>query len=524
MSDVVEPGGPAETPVDRSASMPSSEEGASIPVSPEPRPSEMDAIDREVAEAMGSMDPQDMAELCGEVASGDPGGSSDSVEPGSKLTGTVVGVSENEVYLEFGPKTQGVVSKSQFGKKEVLDRGRRVDVTVERYDPEADLLIVNREGAPQRATWSNLSVGAIVEGRVTGMNKGGLELDLKGIRAFMPASQADVIPMKDISVFLNETLRCEVIELDRRSRNVLVSRRKILEREAAEVKEKLKAELAEGQVRKGIVGTITEYGAFIDLGGIDGLAHIRDLSWGTIDQVADVLTPGEEVEVKILRIDHERERISLGVKQCQPDPWATVAEKYPEGTALKVRVMRLAGFGAFAELELGVEGLIPISEMSWSRVNTPSDVVSAGDMVDAVVIRFEPQKRRIALSMKRAQKDPWEGVLETFEERSLVQGRVTRLADFGVFVELVPGVEGLIHISELADRRVKSCAEVVQAGQEVEARVLGVDLENRRISLSIKAVTTPVESETGVREEAPPKIAKKRKKPLRGGLASHFDW
>ena len=524
MSDIVEPSGQSDTPAEQPAPPLAPDEGAAPPPSPESRSSETDAIDREVAEAMGSMDAGDLAELCGDLAPDGSETSSDSVEPGTKLTGTVVGMSEDEVYLEFGPKTQGVVRKSQFGKKEVLNRGRRVDVVVESYDPVADLLNVNREGAPQRATWTNLAVGAIVEGRVTGMNKGGLEIDLRGIRAFMPASQADLIPMKDISVLLNETLRCEVIELDRRGRNVLLSRRKILERDAAEAREKLKGELVEGQIRKGVVGTIMEYGAFIDLGGIDGLAHIRDLAWGTIDQVTDILTPGEEVEVKILKIDHERGRISLGVKQCQPDPWAGAEEKYREGTTLKVRIIRLTGFGAFAELETGVEALIPISEMSWSRVNKTSDVVSVGEMVDVAVIRFETQKRRIALSMKQAQKDPWEGVLETFAVRSLVKGRVTRLADFGAFVELVPGVEGLIHISEMADRRVKSCAEVVEAGQEVEARVLGVDQENRRISLSIKAVTAPVVAATEMKADEPPKKAKKRKKPLRGGLASHFDW
>ena len=524
MSDVVEPGGPWEIPEDPSPPMSSSDEGLSIPPSTEPRRPEMDTIDREVAEALGSMDAQDLAELCGETVPSDACAAGETIEPGTKLIGTVVGMSEDEVYLEFGPKSQGMVPKSQFGKKEVITHGRRVDVIVERYDMDADLLVVNREGAPMRATWTNLAVGAIVEGRVTGMNKGGLELDLKGIRAFMPASQADVTPMKDISVFLNTTLRCEVIELDRRDRNVLLSRRKILERDAAEARKKLKAELVEGQTRTGIVGTIMDYGAFIDLGGIDGLAHIRDLSWGTVDKVADVLTPGEEVEVMILRIDHERDRISLGVKQCQPDPWASSTEKYPDGTALKVRIVRLAGFGAFAELETGVDGLIPISEMSWSRVNQPSDLLTVGDIVDVVVIRFEPEKRRIALSMKQAQTDPWAGVLETFSEQSLVQGRVTRLTDFGVFVELVPGVEGLIHISELADRRVKSCAEVVQEGQEVEARVLGVDRENRRISLSIRAVTAPLEAAAEVRTDEPPKKSKKRKKPLRGGLASHFDW
>ena len=333
MSDAVESGGSAEYPETRPEEYvpPPVPDGLPPVPSPDPNPLPPD-LNREVEEAMGAMDPNDLAELCGgtpDVESGEP---AEGIEPGTELTGTVVGVSEDEVFIEFGPKSQGFVPRSQFGKKEVVENGRRVDVVVERYDADASMLILNRKGAVQRATWTNLSVGAIVQGRATGMNKGGLEIDLNGIRAFMPASQVDNIPMKDISVFLNESLRCEVVEVDRRGKNVLVSRRKLMERESAEAKAKLKTELAVGQVRKGIVGTITDYGAFIDLGGIDGLLHIRDLSWGSVEKVTDVLTEGQEIDVQILKIDAERDRISLGAKQCQPDPWVGAEEKYPAGT------------------------------------------------------------------------------------------------------------------------------------------------------------------------------------------------
>jgi small subunit ribosomal protein S1 len=477
----------------------------------------MEEIEREAAEAMAAMDPDDLAEITGGVGIVE----SDSIEPGTELTGTVVGVSGDEVFLEFGVKAQGVVPRSQFGKKEMLCSSRRVDVVVERYDRDSGLLVVSRKGALQRATWQNLSLGMVVEGRITGLNKGGLEVDLKGIRAFMPASQVDVVPgMKDISTLLGKTVRCEVIELDRRGKNVLLSRRKVIETELAKKREELKADLAVGQVRKGVVGNITEFGAFVDLGGIEGLVHIRDLSWGTVEKVSDVLSPGQEIEVSVLKIDLKRDRISLGLKQTQPDPWADVPERYPVGTQLKARILRVASFGAFAELEKGVEGLIPLSEMDWVRVNRPANLVSANDIVDVAVIRVEPEKRRLALSMKQAKPDPWEEVLESFSERDVVKGRVTRVVDFGAFVELSPGVEGLVHISELAEGRVKTCREVVTDGQEVEVRVLGIDKGNRRISLSIKAVTTPAET---VPEEAPKK-PKKRKKPLRGGLASHFEW
>lgn len=522
MSDPVDPQGHPGQPTDQTPETPPPDVSPSPPDTVSVEPLSMDAIDREVVAAMASMDASDLAELSGEELTMDPGQSAESLSPGTELTGTVAGLTDDEVILEFGPKTQGVLSKSQFGKKEVLEVGRRIDVVVEKFDKASDMLIVNRKGAMLRATWTNLSVGAITQGKVTGMNKGGLEIDLNGIRAFMPASQADVAPMKDISVLLGETVRCEVVELDRRNKNVLVSRRKIMAREAAEKRELLKTELEVGQVRKGIVGNITDYGAFVDIGGLDGLLHIRDLSWGAVEKVTDVLEIGQEIEVRVLKIDKDRDRISLGLKQCLPDPWKNVEKTYPVESTHKARVVRLVDFGAFAELEPGVDGLIPISEMGWTRVNRTSDVVTAGDVVDVVVIRVEPTKHRIALSMKQAQEDPWAGVHESYEPDSIVQGRVTRLADFGVFVEVAPGVEALIHISELSDQRVRSCADVAQIGQEIEAKVLGVDQENRRISLSIKALKAPSHDAKEATETT--KKPKKRKKPLRGGLASHYDW
>jgi small subunit ribosomal protein S1 len=481
-----------------------------------------DELDREVAAAMASMAPSDLAELRGEVAA-DRSASS----PGTELVGTVSGVTNDDVFVQFGIKSQGVLPRSQFGKKEVVEVGRRVDVVVERFDADSGLLIVNRKGALQRATWTTLTVGMMVEGKVIGVIKGGLEVDLKGIRAFMPSSHVDAVPMKDISLLLNQTLRCEVLEVDRRRKNVLLSRRKAMEKELAEARAKLKAELAAGQVRPGVVRTITDYGAFVDLGGVDGLLHIRDLSWGTVRKVTDVVSLGQHVEVMILEIDSKRDRISLGLKQSLPDPWGHAAERYPLGTAVKARVVRMADFGAFAEVEPGVDGLIPNSEMTWERGKRPSDSVSVGSVIECVVIRLEVEKRRLALSMKQVQPDPWAGVLDGFTVNGHAKGRITRLVDFGAFVELVPGVEGLIHISELADHRVKSCRDVVQVGQEVDARVLGVDKEQRRISLSIKPLAAPAPAMAAVNVAAtqPPKVVvKKRKKELRGGLSSHFDW
>lgn len=515
----------SDRPVGSAPQKPDNGDGSSRPIDactgPSNNPSMLE-IDHEVEQAMSSMDPADLAELRGEV-----GGSSDSAAPGSELVGTVTGVTDDDVFLQFGVKTQGVVPHAHFGKKEPIEVGRRVDCVVERFDEESGLLIVSRKGAATRATWTNLTRGMLVEGRVTGVIKGGLEIDLKGIRAFMPGSQADIHPMKDVSLLLNQMVKCEVMEVDRRHKNVLLSRRKVMEREQAELREKLKGELEAGQLREGFVRSITDFGAFVDIGGIDGLVHISDMSWGSVGKVTDVLEVGQKVKVMVLKVDTKRDRISLGLKQAMPDPWTGAADKYPVGSSLKARVVRLADFGAFAELESGVEGLIPISEMNWSRTRAASDAVSVGDMVDCVVIRMEPDKRRIAMSMKQAQADPWAGVLESFPAQSIVKGKVTRLADFGAFVEIAPGVEGLVHISELADRRVNSCSEVVQVGQEVEARVLGTDREHRRISLSIKAVQAHAAGEETAHAAtvtAPAKPRKERKKPLRGGLSSHFDW
>ncbi len=450
------------------------------------------------------------------------------IAPGAELNGVVVGVSGDDVFIEFGARSQGVITRTQLGRETPVEIGRQLAVVADKYEHDSGLWICRTRGSVQRANWESLKIGALVEGRVTGLIKGGLEIDLQGLRGFMPGSQCSLGPMKDISVLLNERVRCQVIEIDKRGKNIVVSRRALLEKERAAAREQLKGELAVGQVRRGVVKNITDFGAFVDLGGLEGLVHIRDLSWGMVEKVTDVLTAGQEIDVKVLKIEAKRNRISLGYKQAQPDPWVDIGERYPVGNQVKVRVVRLADFGAFAEIEKGIEGLIPISEMGWSRVVKSSDVVKVGQEVNCVVIRVEPDKRRIALSMKRAQPDPWAGVLESFPAESMVPGKVTRIADFGAFVELVPGVEGLIHISEMSEKRVRTCADVVSVGQEVEARVLGVDRENRRISLTLKArpelavAAAPADDDGKLDHKPMPK--KKRAKPLRGGLSSHFEW
>ncbi|MFQ5489937.1 MAG: S1 RNA-binding domain-containing protein [Phycisphaerae bacterium] len=480
-------------------------------------------LDREVEAAMAQMSPADLADLTGEPpqVQGDD-------SPGTTRAGKIVGIYEDDVFIDLGGKTQAITSRSQFGKEEVLQVGRQVEVIIERYDSDSGCLIVSRDGVLRQARWDSLRDGAIVEGKVTGMNKGGLEVDLNGIRAFMPASQVDAMHIKDISTFIGQKVRCVILEHNRKSRSVLLSRKKVQEQEKANQKEELMADLAVGQVRNGVVGNLTDFGAFVDLGGVDGLVHISDLSYGQVTAVGDVLKPGQPVEVKILKVDKDRGRISLGLKQTQPDPWEAIEQKYPLDSEVTARVLRLERFGAIVELEAGVEALIPLSEMSWGRISRAADVLEGGQMVTARVIRVSQKERRLALSLKQVQADPWGDVLASFPKDSKHSGKVTKCESFGAFVQLVPGVEGLVHISELSNQRVKQCEDVVKPGDDVEVRILGVDADARRISLSIKAAgedvarSSSAEGQASSEHKQQPK--KKRKKPLRGGLSSHYEW
>ncbi|UCG16054.1 MAG: S1 RNA-binding domain-containing protein [Phycisphaerales bacterium] len=474
-------------------------------------------LTREEEEALAEVSMFDLAEAADETRA--PASDAQAV---TKVK--IVQVHKDDVFVDFGGKAEGVIPRSQFKGTEDDEPtvGRVVDVVFDRFDRESNLQIFSREGAARVATWETMKPGLVVEGRVTGMNKGGLEVDLKGIRGFMPASQVDVDRMLDISLLIGQAVRCEVLEVSRRDKNVLLSRRKIQEAELAAAREALLKELAEGQLRRGVVRNVTEYGAFVDLGGVDGLLHVSDMSWSQVDKPSDIVSIGQSVDVTVLKMkkaEDGRLRISLGLKQSTPDPWERVESEYPVGTQLKARIARLAAFGAFAEVEEGVEALVPISEMSWGRIHRPKDVVSVGDIVDVVVIRLEREKRRMALSMKQASPDPWEGVQEQFADDAVVTGHVTKLADFGAFVELRPGVEGLVHVSELSEQHVRTPGDVLSVGQEVAVKVLGTDMEQRRIALSIKAIDAAPEDASGS-PAAPAKAPKKRKKPLRGGISS----
>jgi small subunit ribosomal protein S1 len=440
---------------------------------------------------------------------------------GTQLHGKIVSVAQDAVAVDVGRNRRALVPADQFDAVEPPETGREIEVIVLDGD-DNDSLRANLKGAFIPAQENRLTPGILVDGKITGMIKGGLEVQLGNHRAFMPASHVDTSRIKDISVFLGRQERCEVIEMDPEHKNIIVSRKKAIERDRAHNRTRILKQLEVGQIRQGIVRNLTEYGAFVDLGGVHGLVHISDLSWTPVDNPADVVQTGDEVSVKVLKVNKERGRVSLGVKQAMPDPWSGIEQRHPPGSRLKVRVVKLADFGAFAEVEKGVNGLIPLGEMSWNhRPAQAGDVVTVGDDYDVVVINVDAKRRRIGLSIKQTSEDPWANVQSKFAPDTIVTGEVTKILEFGALVELSKGIEGMIHISELSHQRVRSAEDVVKVGDSVTVKVLSVDPKKRRIALSIKATAEPA-AEPAAPEK--PSGKKKRKRPLRGGLTSHFEW
>ena len=406
--------------------------------------------------------------------------------------GRIAAIRGEDVFVEITgeSKLQGVVPLSQFERNPRV--GSIMDFVIDHVNDEEGLMYLSREGAVSRATWDQLQRGAVVDARVTGKNKGGLELELVGrIRGFMPASQVDIHHVDDLEQFIGKKIEGSVQEIDRKAKKVLLSRRHLLEVRRRAAIDKIWASVSVGDVVDGVVSNLAEFGAFVDLGGIDGLIHVSDLSYTHVTKPADVVKVGQKVSVKVLKLDREKERIGLGLKQVEPDPWDAVESKYKPGDSVEGRIVRTTNFGAFVELEPGIEGLLPISEMSWSRVNRAEDVVKQGDTVRLSVLAVEPKKHRLSLSLKQATGDPWIGAERKYERGSLVNGTVKTTTDFGAFVELEAGVEGMVHISELADHRVGTVEDVLKVGDTKEFRVIEVDEEQRKIKLSLKQVAAP---------------------------------
>ncbi len=433
--------------------------------------------------------------------------------------GTVVAVQRDDILVEMGQKSTGILPVRQLGDDPIPEVGDTIEVTVIGFDESEGLLKLSRKDAIMAASWDTLQVGQVVEGIVTGHNKGGIEIKINGIPSFMPISQIGVerVESEDLGSFYNQKMRCHVMEFRRSEKKLVVSRRALLKAEAEKARETLFETLTEGQRVTGKVRTIMPYGAFVDIGGADGLLHVRDMGHGRIEDPKSVVKEGQELELMVLKIDREEKKFALGLKQILADPWDGVEHQWPVDSIVSARIVRVMDFGAFAELTEGVEGLIPISEMSLRRINHPSDVVSEGDVVQLRVISMDLDQKRIALSIKRVGEDPWQGASVRWAEDSVVEGTVSRIAEFGAFVELTPGVEGLIHISELSDTHIRSAAEVVRDGDVVKVKVLSVDEDQKRISLSIKQLAAMAEY-VGESDAEPAKPQRKRKKPLKGGL------
>jgi small subunit ribosomal protein S1 len=477
------------------------------------RPEAESVLDREIAEALGDSSIEDL------YGFNKPRVPESTEAPAAKgmRRGRVISVNKDEVFVDLGGKSQGMVPFQQFETEPKV--GDEMDFHVERYDPREGLLMLNLKGAlSTNVTWDSLEVGQIVEGTVTGMNKGGLELQIKSMRGFMPAGQVDLYFQKDISMFIGQRMRVEVTQFDREHKNLIVSRRNILEQEKEEARKKLLEEITEGQVRRGTVRSVMDFGAFVDLGGLDGLLHVSEMAYRRVKNPAEVVKVGDVVDVKILKIDRETGKLSLSLKQAMADPWQGAENRYPVGSSITARVARVEGFGAFLEAEEGIEGLLPVSEISWQRIRHPSDVLREGDTVKVVVLSIDPVQKRMSLSLKQAGGDPWAGVADRYAQDMVITGKVTRVAEFGAFVEVEAGLEGLVHISELANQRVRTANDAVKVGQEVRARILDIDQTKRRMSLSIKRaeeVAMPVAAEPA--PGAAP-VKKKKRPQLRGGL------
>ncbi len=415
------------------------------------------------------------------------------------VTGTVVKITDKHVVIDIGLKSEGLIPLEQvqdINGAAKFQPGDQVEVVVEREEAEGGYL-VSYEKAQRHKVWDKLELAANektpVKGLVVSRVKGGLTVDI-GIKAFLPGSQVEVRPVRNLDGYIGTEIEVRVIKLNKKRGNVVVSRKELLEEDQNARKSVTLATLEEGAVLTGTVKNLTDYGAFVDLGGLDGLLHITDMSWGRLTHPRDLVNVGDEIQVKVLKFDKDKQRVSLGFKQLTPDPWLDATERYPIGAQVRGRVLSVTDYGAFVELEQGIEGLVHVSEMTWSkRMKHPSKLVKPGDEVDTIILSVNPNDRRISLGMKQLQENPWELLEDKYPIGGVVEGRVRNLTDFGAFIEIEDGIDGLVHVSNLSwTKRIKHPSEVLKKGEKVKAVVLGVEPENRRLSLGVKQLQPDV--------------------------------
>jgi len=415
-----------------------------------------------------------------------------SFREGEIIQGKVLHIGKGMVTVDVGFKSEGVVSLSEFPEAEKhIQPGDEVEVFLERMEDNDGIVVLSKEKANKIKIWEKLAAafeaGDIIEGVVVAKAKGGLTVDI-GLKSFLPGSQIDLRPVRNLEKLIGDRFQMKIIKMNKKRGNIVLSRRILLEEERQQAREGTLEKMAEGNKVDGIVKNITDYGVFIDLGGIDGLLHITDMSWGRVNHPSEMFSIGDKVTVMVLKYDKEKERVSLGLKQITPDPWVDVDTKYPVGTKIDGRVVSITDYGAFVELEKGIEGLVHVSEMSWSRhVKHPSKMVSIGDTVEAVVLTLDKEKKRISLGMKQTEPNPWDKIEEKYPISSEVEGIVRNLTDFGAFVELEDGVDGLIHISDMSwSKKIKHPSEILKKKDKVNAAVLNIDKDACRISLGLK--------------------------------------
>jgi len=410
------------------------------------------------------------------------------------VQGTVVQVNPDSVVVDVGYKSEGVIPIREFADEngEInVNVGDVYDVLFGGGESDSGLIMLSKEKADRQKIWNSLEEGAVVEGRIVSRIKGGLSVDI-GVNAFLPGSQVDLRPVRNLDKVIGQTFEFKIIKLNKRRGNIVLSRRVLLENERESQRGETLKTLEEGQVAEGIVKNLTDYGAFIDLGGIDGLLHITDMSWGRVKHPSDILAVGDKINVKVLKFDKDKERVSLGLKQIAPDPWLDVESKYPIGAKVTGKVVSLTDYGAFIELEEGVEGLIHVSEMSWTkRVKHPNKVLAIGDDVESVVLALDTENRRISLGLKQVEPNPWDVIGEKFPIGTIIEGQVKNITDFGIFVGVDEGIDGLVHISDLSwTKRIKHPSEVYKKGDLVKAVVLNIDRDNERFSLGLKQLSS----------------------------------
>ena len=408
------------------------------------------------------------------------------------ISGRVIGINEKEILIDIGFKSEGIITRDEFAMGDLPEVGGKIDVYLERMEDESGKTVLSKEKADFLRRWIELrdihDSGEIIKGTIVKRIKGGMVVDLKGVQAFLPGSQIDVRPVKDFDKYLNIEMDLKVVKFNEMRKNVVVSHKAILEESLAEKRDEIFSKLEVGAIMEGRVKNITDFGVFIDLGGIDGLLHITDLSWGRINHPSEIISMEDSLTVKVIDFDNEKKRVSLGLKQLTPHPWETVESDFPQGEKVKGKVVSMTNYGAFIEIKSGIEGLIHVSEMSWTRhVKNPSELYSLGDEVEAIVLSIDSDERKISLGAKQLTEDPWDKIEEKYSIGAVVSGKVINLTQFGAFVELEEGIDGLIHVSDFSWTKViKHPKEMIDKDQKIEVRILEVSRESRRISLGIK--------------------------------------